>query len=39
MGVGWCFGTIHKPVEVVTVEIGLELMMPNQVIGLGKFSN
>jgi hypothetical protein len=37
MGVWRCFCTIHKPVEVMTMEIGLELMMPNQVICLGEF--
>jgi hypothetical protein len=32
-------GSIHKPIEIVTVKESLKLMVPDQVIVLGKFGN
>jgi hypothetical protein len=35
IGVRWCFGTIHKAVEIVPVKVCLNLMMSDKKIGLG----
>jgi hypothetical protein len=36
---GRLVGSIHKPIEIVTLKESLKLMVPNQVIVLGKFGN
>jgi hypothetical protein len=33
------FGTIHEPIGIVTVKIGLKLMMPYLEIGLGELGD
>jgi hypothetical protein len=36
---GRLVGSIHKPIKIVTLKESLMLMVPNQVIVLGKFGN
>jgi hypothetical protein len=36
---GRLVGSIHKPIEIVTLKESLKLMVPDQVIVLGKFGN